>query len=82
MELSKRERGRVGPDQMQALSHPVRLGILGLFKKDSARSLAASDLLDDLTAEDPEMFGEFSVSQVAYHRALLQDAQLLPTGTS
>lgn len=74
-----RSRGRVNPDQMQALSHPVRLGILGLFTKDAARSLAASDLLDDLIAEDAETFGEFTVSQIAYHRALLQDAQLLPT---
>ncbi len=80
MELSGRDRGRIEPDQMQALSHPVRLGILGLFTKDSARSLAASDLLDDLTAEDPATFGEFSVSQIAYHRTLLQGAQLLPTG--
>lgn len=79
MELFGRDRGRIESDQMQAFSHPVRLGILGLFTKDAARSLAASDLLDDLIAEDPDMFEEFSVSQVAYHRARLQDAQLLPT---
>lgn len=80
MELPRRDRGRIEPDQMQVLSHPVRLGILGLFTKDAARSLAATDLLGDLIAEDPEMFGEFSVSQIAYHRARLQDAQLLPAG--
>jgi hypothetical protein len=79
MELFGRKRGRINSDQMQTLSHPIRIGILGLFTKDAARSLAACDLLDDLIAEDLEMFGEFSVSQVAYHRALLQDAQLLPT---
>lgn len=64
---------------MQVLSHPVRFGILDLFTKDPVRSLVACDLLDDLTAEDPETFGEFSVSQVPYHRARLQDARLLPT---
>ena len=74
-----RNRGRIEPDQTQALSHPVRLGILGLFTRNAARSLAASDLLEDLVAEDPETFGEFSVSQVAYHRVCLQDAHLLPT---
>jgi len=79
MAMFGRSRGRIEPDQMQALSHPVRIGILGLFTKDPVRSLAACDLLDDLIAEDPDMFGGFSVSQVAYHRARLQDAQLLPT---
>lgn len=80
MELSGRDRRRVELDQMQAFSHPVRLGILGLFTKDAGRSLAASDLLHDLIAEDADTFGEFSVSQVAYHRARLQDAKLLPGG--
>jgi hypothetical protein len=79
MELFGRDRGRIEPDRMQALSHPVRIGILGLLTKDAARSLAASDLLDDLTSEDPDLFGEFSVSQIAYHRSRLQDAQLLPS---
>jgi hypothetical protein len=79
MAMFGRSRGRIELDQTQALSHPVRIGILGVFTKDPVRSLAASDLLDDLIAEDPDMFGEFSVSQVAYHRARLQDAQLLPT---
>lgn len=81
MELPGRDRRRFEPDRMQALSHPVRLGILGLFKEDANRSLAATDLLADLVAEDPDTFAEFSVSQVAYHRARLQDAQLLPVRT-
>jgi hypothetical protein len=65
--------------QMQTLSHPVRLGILGLFTKDADRSLAADDLLADLIAEDPAVFGNYSADQIFYHRARLQLARLLPS---
>ncbi len=80
MALDGRDRHRLESDQTQALRHPVRLGILGLVTKDRGRSLTADDLRADLTAEDPDTFGEFSVSQIAYHRARLQDADLLPEG--
>jgi len=70
---------RLPTAQTQALGHPVRLGILGLFTKDRNRSLAVTDLRTDLIAEDPAEFGRYTTSQVAYHRARLQDAELLPT---
>jgi hypothetical protein len=80
MSLSGHNRNRIEADQMQVLSHPVRLGILALFTRDRSRSLAVADLREDLVAEDPDSFGEFDAAQVLYHRARLQDAQLLPTG--
>lgn len=70
---------RLPTAQTQALDHPVRLGILGLFTKDRNRSLAVADLRADLIAEDPSEFGRYTTSQIAYHRARLQDAELLPT---
>jgi len=73
-------RGRVEPDKTQALSHPVRLGILGLFTSDPGRSLAAEDLLAALVEEDPATFGKYDAGQIFYHRARLQKAHLLPTG--
>jgi hypothetical protein len=78
MSLYGRNRRRIEADQTQALTHPVRVGILTLFTRDTSRSLAADDLLEDLTAEDPDSFGGFSEGQVLYHRARLQDAELLP----
>lgn len=75
-----RNRGRIEPDQTQALSHPVRIGILALFARDKDRSLAAADLRAALVAEDPDAFGDYNVGQILYHRARLQDAELLPTG--
>jgi hypothetical protein len=73
-------RRRIEPDQTQELSHPVRLGILGLFTKDPGRSLAAEDLLAALVDEDPATFGKYEAGQIFYHRARLQKAKLLPTG--
>jgi hypothetical protein len=70
---------RLPTAQTQALDHPVRLGILGLFTKDRSRSLAVADLRADLIAEDPTEFGKYTTSQIAYHCARLQDAELLPT---
>lgn len=73
-----RDRRRLEADQTQALSHPLRLGILTLFKRNTRRSLAAGDLLADLAAEDPDKFGDFNAAQVSYHLARLRDAELLP----
>ena len=67
-------------EQVQLLSHPLRIGVLGLLKRDPTRSLSAADLLADLTVEDPDAFGELSVGQIAYHRARLRDANFLPEG--
>jgi hypothetical protein len=80
MPLYGRDRRRIEADQTQALSHPVRVGILTLFTRNTARSLATADLRKDLAAEDPDSFGECNEGQVLYHRARLQDAELLPTG--
>ena len=75
MALHGRSRGRIEPDQTQALSHPVRLRILELFTRDRGRSLAAELLAEDLAPDFPKL----RIAQVAYHVARLKDAQLLPT---
>ena len=63
-------------DKTQALSHPTRLRILELFTRDTDRSLAAEPLTADLASDYPDV----KVRQVAYHVAVLQDAELLPAG--
>lgn len=73
-----RDRNRIEADQTQALSHPVRIAILGLFTSNTRRSLAADALLEDLTTQDRDAFGHFHEGQILYHRARLQDAELLP----
>lgn len=73
------DRNRIAAEQTRALSHPVRLGIMALFTRETTRSLLAEDLRADLATEDPETFGEFDAGQIRYHRARLQDAELLPT---
>lgn len=78
MPLFGRNRGRIETDQQKALSHPVRSAIFSLFTQKTDRSLDAADLRAALIAEDPDTFGDFRVGQVLYHRARLQDAQLLP----
>lgn len=80
MASNGRDGNRIKGDLAHALEHPVRIGILSLFTQDRNRSLTAADLLADLMAEDPGTFGKFHVGQVAYHRARLQDAELLPSG--
>lgn len=79
MALYGHNRGGIEPDQTQALSHPVRISILALFTRNTGRSLAADDLRAALVAEDSDAFGDYDVGQVLYHRARLQDAELLPT---
>lgn len=78
MAMFERERGRIETDQTHAVGHPVRVGILYLFVRNTTRSLAADDLREDLAAEDPEAFGHYDTGQIMYHRARLQDAHLLP----
>jgi DNA-binding transcriptional ArsR family regulator len=76
MELFERDRKRIKRDQAQALSHPVRLRILGLFTSDSDRPLAV-DIVHANLIEDDE-FSDVTVSQTGYHLARLTDAQLIP----
>lgn len=40
--------------------------------------MAVADLRAALVAKDPAEFEKYDMSQVAYHRARLQDAELLP----
>lgn len=70
-----RDRDRV---QRHALSHQVRLDIMGLFTRDRDRSLAADALHADLLAAAPDTYRDYSEGQVFYHRVVLQDAELLP----
>jgi hypothetical protein len=76
MGLFGRDRGRIEADQTQALDHPMRLRIMELFTKDTDRKLAAESLAADLVADFPKV----QVRQVAYHVAVLKDAQLIPAG--
>ena len=74
-----RNRRRIETDLTDAFGHPVRVAILALFTRDPDRSLAAADLRADLIADDPVAFEKYNLGQVLYHRARLQDAELLPT---
>lgn len=56
--------------QLQALSHPLRLRILGMVANDPGRSLSPVDIANDLGKGA-------TVSQVAYHLARLQDVELV-----
>jgi hypothetical protein len=67
-------RGRIEPDQRQALSHPVRRRIFELFTRDTDRPMAAGWLIGDLVGDFPEV----KVRNVAYHVTVLKDAQLVP----
>jgi DNA-binding transcriptional ArsR family regulator len=62
----------------QAKGHPTRRRILALFKENERRSLAAADLLRDLRAAHPDEYKGIKPKQIHYHRARLQDAELLP----
>jgi len=73
-----RDRGRLKTDRTQALSHPVRKTIYALFTTDRRRSLTAEDLLADLIQIDRDAFEKFNPGQIAYHRARLQDVNLIP----
>lgn len=75
-----RDRHRLKADQRQARDHPVRTAIVDLFTEDRRRPLDAASLRSDLLLKDPKKFGKYSPAQIAYHRNLLQDAQLLPSG--
>lgn len=73
----RRDRDRDGV-QRHALSHQVRLDIMGLFTRDRDRSLDADDLHADLLAAAPDTYRHYNAGQVFYHRVVLQEAQLLP----
>jgi hypothetical protein len=55
-----------------------------LYKEDTERSLAVDALLDDLrrrtylAEQHPSVFRNLDAAKVKYHRARLQDVDLLP----
>jgi DNA-binding transcriptional ArsR family regulator len=65
---------RRGGKREQALSNPIRRGIVELFTADEARPLSAAAVTDDLGRSV-----KVSASQVGYHLARLRDADLIPT---
>lgn len=76
-----RDRNRIEGDQTQATQHPVRRMILKLFNRDTWRPLEADVLAADLLTEFPDLEAdEAKPGQVAYHVAVLKDADLLPSG--
>lgn len=65
-------------DQIQhALNHPLRLRILEMHKRERGRSLSVEALTADLAMT--REYEDVTPSLVGYHRARLQDADLLPT---
>jgi len=77
-EESPRRRKSLEQRREKARSHPLRVKILALHQQDLERSLAAPDLLPTLTAARTAGEGDLSVSTVAYHVRVLQDAELIP----
>lgn len=81
MASSGRDRSRIELSEKQAMAHPTRERIMELFKRDTLRSLNADVLSADLLSEFPGLNPhDVRPPQVAYHVAVLKDAQLLPTG--
>jgi hypothetical protein len=77
------DRNRTEVDQTQATQHPVRKSILKLFKSDPLRPLTADVLMAALLTEFPDLKAEEArLANVAYHIAVLKDAELLPSGCS
>jgi hypothetical protein len=58
--------------QLQALSHPVRLHMIGLVTQDPSRPLTVQSFHADLlaTGEYPNL----SLASANYHAAILRDA--------
>lgn len=74
----RRRRKSLEQRREMARSHPLRVKILALHQQDLERSLVASDLLPTLTAARAAGEGDLSLSTVAYHVRVLQDAELIP----
>lgn len=81
MALYGRDRRRIEADQTQATQHPIRVRIVELFTRNRLRPMEAAVLSADLLTEFPDLkANEAKPAQIAYHVAVLRDAQLLPTG--
>jgi hypothetical protein len=72
-------RNRIQPDATKATEHPVRVMIVGLFTRNPLRPLDCEVLAADLLTEFPDLKArEAKPALIAYHVAVLKDAQLLP----
>lgn len=69
----RRDHRNLSADRAQALDHPMRLRILELFTRNPALPLEAAPLAAKLDADFPEL----EIRLVAYHVAILKDAQLI-----
>jgi hypothetical protein len=79
MALFGRDRNRIQADQTKATQHHVRRMIVRLFTRDTWRPLEADVLSVDLLTEFPGLKAEDArPAQVAYHVAVLKDAELIP----
>lgn len=76
MPLFGRDRNRIKADREQALSHPLRLRIVEMHRREPARSLSVGSLTADLTRTPG--YEHVKPGEVSYHRARLMDAGLLP----
>jgi hypothetical protein len=78
-----RDRNRIEGDQLQATEHPVRMMIVQLFTRNRLRPMEVNVLVADLLTEFPDLKAEeVRPANVAYHVAVLRDAELLPSGYS
>jgi hypothetical protein len=68
--------GGLGPAQMQALNHPLRLRILEMHRQ-MKRGLLSVETLTLALTQTPEFEG-VKAAAVKYHRDRLVDAGLLP----
>jgi len=79
--LYGRDRNRIEADQTKATEHPTRLRIVELFTRNTFRPLECDLLAADLLSEFPGLKArEAKPALIAYHVAVLKDAQLLPNG--
>lgn len=71
------DRNRREAGQTKAIAHPIRLRIVELFTRDARRPLKCDALAADLRREFPDA-REAKPAQIAYHVAVLREAQMLP----
>jgi DNA-binding transcriptional ArsR family regulator len=76
MRCIRREQRLLWIAQQKALNHPLRVRILELHKRARGRSLSV-ELLTEALSQTQE-YGHVKPAEVQYHRALLQDAELIP----
>lgn len=73
-----RNDNRLGNAQTRALTHPLRLRILELHRRERGRSLSVETLTAALA--NTREYRNVKQAEVKYHRDRLRDAELLPAG--